>query len=117
MTTAAALLHKLRKFRDEREWGQFHDVARLVRAVAVEAGELLDAVQWLTDEQINTQAIAAPLRDRLVEESADVLLCLLMLSDKLGFNLLEAAAQKMALNAEKYPVAKARGTSRKYDQL
>lgn len=112
-----ALIEKLRAFRDERDWAQFHDVSRLVRAVAVEAGELVETVQWLTDEQINTMARAPALKQRLMEESADVLLYLLLLSDKVGFDLLDAAAKKIDLNAEKYPVAKARGTARKYDQL
>ena len=60
------LLKMLHEFRDERDWNQFHDVGRLIRSVAIEAGELLEAVQWLTDEQISAQAASSPLKQRLL---------------------------------------------------
>jgi len=116
-TTTQQLLDRLRVFRDERDWAQFHDVARLVRSVAIEASELLEAVQWLTDEQIAKGATGEPLKHRLMEEAADVFLYLLLLSDKVGFDLHDAAAAKIESNEQKYPVEKARGTARKYDQL
>lgn len=111
------LLVKLRKFRDDRDWNQFHDVSRLIRSVAIEAGELLETVQWLTDDQITGQASSPPLKQRLMEESADVLLYLLMLADKVGFDLNEAASMKIEKNERKYPRDKARGNARKHDQL
>ena len=110
-----ALRDALRAFAAERDWDQFHSPRNLAAALAVEAAELLEPFQWLTDEQsrdLSTEARAA-----VEQEMADVLLYLVRLADKLGVDLERAARAKMALNAEKYPVDRARGSSRKYDEL
>ena len=104
----------LRACAAERDWDQFHSPRNLAAALAVEAAELLEPFQWLTDEQ--SGALSAEARAAVAQEIADVLLYLVRLADKLGVDLEQAARAKIALNAEKYPVAKARGSSRKYDE-
>jgi NTP pyrophosphatase (non-canonical NTP hydrolase) len=110
-----ALRDELRRFAADRDWEQFHSPKNLAAALAVEAAELLEPFQWLTEEESRrlTPEQAAAVR----EEMADVLLYLVRLADKLGVDLGEAAREKMRRNAEKYPVEKARGSSRKYSEL
>ena len=99
----------LRTFATERDWAQFHSPKNLACALSVEAAELLEHFQWLTEEQSRKQAVAA--------EAADVLLYLLQLCDQLDIDLMAAAHLKLQANAEKYPVDKARGNSKKYTEL
>lgn len=105
----------LRAFAAERDWDQFHSPRNLAAALAVEAAELLEPFQWLTDEQ--SRELSTEARAAVEQEMADVLLYLVRLADKLGVDLEQAARAKIALNAEKYPVEKARGSNRKYDEL
>jgi NTP pyrophosphatase (non-canonical NTP hydrolase) len=106
---------RLAQFADEREWDPFHNPKNLAMALAGEAGELIEHFQWLTfDEAANLSPEA---RREVALEAADVLLFLLRLCDKLGIDLAEAAAEKLELNAKKYPVDKARGRATKYDKL
>ena len=105
----------LRDFAAERDWDQFHSPRNLATALAVEAAELLEPFQWLTDEQ--SRALPPEARAAVEEELADVLLYLVRLADKLDVDLPSAARAKMVRNAGKYPVATSRGTSRKYDAL
>lgn len=109
------LSRALRAFADERDWGPFHTPRNLAAALVVEAGELLEPFQWLTDHQ--SRELPPEQLQAVSEEMADVLLYLVQLSTALGVDLLAAARAKMARNAEKYPVDKARGSSRKYDAL
>jgi NTP pyrophosphatase (non-canonical NTP hydrolase) len=104
-----------RAFAQEREWGQFHTPKNLASALAVEAAELLEHFQWLTEEQSRT--LPDDKRVQVGEEIADVLLYLLQLSDKLQIDVMEAAWRKMRLNAEKYPVDRSRGNIRKYNDI
>jgi dCTP diphosphatase len=112
-TPLEALRADLRRFVEARDWDRFHDAKDLALSLNVEAGELLELFQWreagkpLSDEE----------RRRVAEETADVLLYALLLADKTGFDLVEAARQKLAANAAKYPVEKARGRADKYDRL
>jgi NTP pyrophosphatase (non-canonical NTP hydrolase) len=106
------LIQALRTFAMERDWGQFHSPKNLACALSVEASELLEHFQWLTDAQ--SQALAPDKQQQVATEAADVFLYLLQLCDKLGIDLIAAAQQKMKLNALKYPVATARGSSAKY---
>jgi NTP pyrophosphatase (non-canonical NTP hydrolase) len=110
-----ALRDALRRFAAERDWDQFHSPRNLATALAVEASELLEPFQWLTDEQ--SRALSPETRAAVEQELADVLLYLVRLADKLDIDLERAARAKMTLNAEKYPVEKSRGSSRKYDEL
>jgi len=111
----SALRDRLRQFASDRNWGRFHTPKNLATALNVEAAELLEHFQWLEDgtrDELSPQSQAG-----VREELADVLLYLIMLADKLDVDLVTAAHDKLALNAEKYPVAKARGTSKKYTEL
>jgi dCTP diphosphatase len=107
-----SLRDALRQFAAERDWDQFHSPKNLAIALSVEASELLEHFQWLTE----AQSIALP-PDKLEEvrdEMADVLLYLVRLADKLDVDLVDAAEKKMAKNAQKYPAAKVRGSMKKY---
>ena len=114
-TELNALITTLRQFTDERDWEQFHSPKNLASALAVEAGELLEHFQWQTEAQ--SRAMPPDKVEAVSREMADVFLYLLQLSDALGVDLLRAAEQKIALNAKKYPVERARGNSRKYTEL
>ena len=109
------LRDELRAFAAARDWDQFHSPRNLPTALAVEAAELLEPFQWLTEEQ--SRALPPETRAAVEEEMADVLLYLVRLADKLDVDLAAAARAKIARNGEKYPVEKARGSSRKYDAL
>jgi dCTP diphosphatase len=106
---------RLQRFVDERDWDQFHTPKNLAMALIAEAAELVEHFQWLTPEQ--SSALPAPTRAEVELEIADVLLFLLRLCDKLEIDPVQAAHRKLELNAEKYPVDKARGRATKYDKL
>ena len=102
----------LRKFADERDWDQYHSPKNLASALSVEAAELLERFQWLTEDESRHLPPAELAKVR--QEMADVLNYLVRLADKLDVDLLDAARDKIVLNAQKYPVEKARGSARKY---
>ena len=104
------LRDRLRAFALARDWGQFHSPKNLACALSVEAAELLEHFQWMTEEQSRAPDDAQ--RAKIAHEAADVLLYLIQLADQLGIDLLAAADRKMALNAAKHPVASARGNGR-----
>jgi len=105
----------LRSFAAERDWEQFHTPRNLATALAVEAAELLEPFQWLSEAQ--SLELSPGQRAAIEEEMADVLLYLVRLADRLDVDLERAARAKIARNALRYPVEKARGSSRKYDEL
>ena len=109
------LVDALRAFAAERAWEQFHTPKNLACALSVEAAELLEHFQWLTEAQ--SQALTVGKKAEVAAEAADVFLYLLQLCDKLGIDLIAAAHAKMQVNAEKYPAALARGTAAKYTDL
>lgn len=111
----ADLRERLRQFAAEREWQQFHAPKNLAIALSVEAAELLEHFQWLSEEA-SRELPAADLA-KVRQELADVLLYLVRLADELGVDLAAAARDKIELNARKYPVDKARGSSRKSTDL
>lgn len=106
---------QLEKFAGDRDWRQFHSPKNLASALVVEAGELLEHFQWLSEAQ--SSALGVDQREAVGAEMADILLYLVQLASALGIDLVAAAEAKLKLNELKYPVDKARGTSRKYDQL
>ena len=110
-TPLSALGAALAAFNQARDWGQFHTPRDLAMCVSVEAGELLELFLWKGD------AAALPPAERLREELADVLICLVNLSQKVGVDLMAAAEAKLAKNAAKYPVERARGNATKWDAL
>jgi dCTP diphosphatase len=109
------LTTQLDQFARDRHWQQFHSPKNLASALVVEAGELLEHFQWLTEEQ--SRALSPEKRDAVGAEVADVLLYLIQLAAALGIDPIAAAQAKLKLNAQKYPVDLARGSSKKYDEL
>jgi NTP pyrophosphatase (non-canonical NTP hydrolase) len=109
------LRDRLRVFAAERDWEQFHTPKNLAAALSVEAAELLEHFQWLTDAQ--SASLDPAKKARVAEELADVLLYLVRLADRLDVNLMDAAVAKIAANAAKYPVEKAKGSMRKYTEF
>ncbi|MBL1230408.1 nucleotide pyrophosphohydrolase [Enterococcus sp. BWB1-3] len=106
------LINEINHFRDERDWRQFHHPKDLAISISLEASELLENFQWLTDGealQENTENIR--------QELADVLIYSLMLASDLNLDVKEIIRSKMKLNAIKYPVDKSKGTKEKYTEL
>ena len=109
------LAQQLDRFAGDRDWQQFHSPKNLASALVVEAGELLEHFQWLTEAQ--SRALTPEKRHAVGAEVADVLLYLIQLTSALGIDPIAAARAKLQLNELKYPVDLARGTSKKYDEL
>lgn len=101
--------------RDERNWGQFHTPKELAISLCVESAELLSLMQWKEGEQL-ARAVAEK-RGRVADELADVFHSLLLIASELQIPLGEALEAKLAKDAEKYPVEKAKGKNLKYDEL
>jgi NTP pyrophosphatase (non-canonical NTP hydrolase) len=114
-TGLTQLRDALRQFAADRDWDQFHSPKNLASALAVEAAELLERFQWLTEDE--SRKLSAADLARVREELADVLNYLVRLADKLDVDLLEAARDKIRQNALKYPAEKARGSARKYSEI
>ena len=95
------LQQRLRSFADERDWDQFHSPKNLAMALSVEAAELLEHFQWLT--QLQSRSPDSVERDAVASEIADVQIYLVMLADKLGVDIEKAVYDKLARNAVKYP--------------
>lgn len=98
------LREHLRQFAAERDWAQFHNPKNLAASVAIEAAEILEHFQWLTPEQ--SAALPQAQRAAVAHEIADVLLYLVRLADILGIDPVEAAYEKIVINARKYPVVR-----------
>lgn len=105
----------LRRFAEARDWGRFHSPKNLASALVVEAGELLEPFQWLSED--DSRALPPDKLQAVADEMADVLLYLVQLSSALQVDLLAAARAKLERNALRYPVERARGSARKYDEL
>jgi NTP pyrophosphatase (non-canonical NTP hydrolase) len=112
------LTSQLIEFRDARDWGQFHSLKDLILSLNLEASELLELTQWKSEESFEEEVENdEQMRQHLREECADVFLYLLLIAERAGIDIQRAAAQKIAANNIKYPVAKARGTATKYNKL
>jgi NTP pyrophosphatase (non-canonical NTP hydrolase) len=111
------LTDRLIAFRDERDWRQFHSLKNLMLSLNLEAAELLELAQWKKDDATEAALGDPAFKARLAEETADVLLYLLLICERAGIDPLAAAAAKIETNAAKYPVDKARGNARKYTEL
>lgn len=109
------LAQRLQAFAQARDWGQFHSPKNLASALIVEAGELLEHFQWLTEDQ--SRNLDAAKKQEVAFEMADVLLYLIQMGNELGVDLVEAAQRKVVLNEQKYPVEQAKGSSKKYNEL
>jgi NTP pyrophosphatase (non-canonical NTP hydrolase) len=105
------------RFRDERDWEQFHKPKDLAMGLGIEAAELSELFLWKSETEIELQLADAGKREELADELADVQVFLLYLAHAAGIDLGEAVLAKIEKNARKYPVAKARGSARKYSEL
>jgi NTP pyrophosphatase (non-canonical NTP hydrolase) len=111
MNDLQELLEKLRAFTEARDWEQFHSPKNLAMALIAEAGELVEHFQWLTETESAT--LSRSEREAVALELADVLLYLMMLADRLDVDLGATARQKLALNEQRYPADKVRGSAKK----
>ncbi len=109
------ILNKIKKFRDERDWMQFHDPKNMAISIILEAPELLEHFQWKTKAEVEEHIEKN--RVRVEEEIADIALYLFELADNLDINLLKVMEKKIKENARKYPVDKAKGNAKKYREL
>jgi NTP pyrophosphatase (non-canonical NTP hydrolase) len=107
-----ALQQRLAAFAAERDWEQFHSPKNLAMALAVEAAELVEEFQWLTEAE--SAKLDAERKERVRLELADVLIYLLRLADRLDVDLVRAAEDKITHNERKYPAERVRGDARKY---
>ena len=114
MRDLAELKLRVREFVAERDWDRFHSPKNLAMALSVEASELVELFQWLTEAE--SASLDADGKRRAAEELADVLWFLVRIADRLDIDLLEASETKIAANAKKYPAARVRGLARKYDE-
>ena len=109
MSDINEIIEKLREFNIERDWDQFHNGKDLAVALSIEASELLEAFLWKQPEDAN--------RDKVKEELADVLNYAFQMADRYGFDIKQIMLEKLQKNAEKYPVDKAKGSAKKYNEL
>jgi NTP pyrophosphatase (non-canonical NTP hydrolase) len=103
------ITNELLKFRNERDWEQFHNPKDLALAINIEAGELLEEFLWKKHQDAKI--------DNVKEELADVFAYAFLLAEKFDFDVKEIVLEKIRKNSEKYPVSKAKGTSKKYTEL
>jgi NTP pyrophosphatase (non-canonical NTP hydrolase) len=103
------IIQALLKFRNERDWEQFHNPKDLALAISIESAELLELFLWKKAEDANTEKVK--------EELADIFSFAFLLADKYGFDVKEIVLDKIKTNGEKYPVDKAKGSAKKYNEL
>jgi len=103
------IVEKLLQFRDERDWKQFHNPKDLALAINVEAGELLELFLWKKPEEVK--------KEKVSEELADIFAFAFLLADKYDFDVKEIVIEKLMKNADKYPIEKSKGNSKKYNEL
>ena len=109
MSEFEEIIKELIKFRNARDWEQFHNPKDLAIAINVEAGELLESFLWKNANDANSEKVK--------EELADIFAFAFLLADKYGFDIKQIVLEKIKLNGEKYPVDKAKGTAKKYNEL
>ncbi len=106
---------KIKKFRDDRDWAQFHNHKDVALSLVLEASEVLEHFQWKSPIEVNEYTKTH--KEELADELADVAIYLLELADNLKIDLPEAIKHKMLKNAKKYPIDKAKGRHTKYNKL
>lgn len=109
MSDITQITEALVNFRNQREWKQFHNPKDLALAISVEAAELLELFLWKDAGEAN--------KEKVQEELADVFAFAFLMAERYGFDVKEIILEKMASNNKKYPVEKARGNARKYNEL
>lgn len=116
-TTLSELKGRVLAFAREREWEQFHSPKNLSMALAAEAGELMEHFLWMDSKESIEVSANHSRREKISEELADVIIYALEFANMTGIDVAAAIHTKMAANAQKYPVEKARGSSAKYTEL
>lgn len=106
-----AIVDEINKFRDDRNWRQFHNEKDLAISVSIEASELLELFQWKSAEEGISNL------ERVKEELADVFIYSYMIADNLNLNVDEIIREKLIKNSEKYPVSKSKNSNKKYLDL
>jgi NTP pyrophosphatase (non-canonical NTP hydrolase) len=109
MTDCEEIINKLIEFRNQRDWEQFHNSKDLALAISVEANELLELFLWKQPEDAD--------KEKIKQELADVFAFAFLLAHQQGLNVKEIVLDKIKANAEKYPIDKAKGTAKKYNEL
>jgi NTP pyrophosphatase (non-canonical NTP hydrolase) len=115
MNDIKEITEKIRKFRDERNWMQFHDPKNMAVSIILEASELLEHFQWKTTKEV--EKYARQNLGEIKDEIADIALYLFELADNLDISLVDAMDQKLKKNEKKYPVEKSKGKHTKYNKL
>ena len=115
MEQIKAITERIKKFREERDWTQFHNHKDVALSLVLEAAEVLEHFQWKSPQEVDQHAREC--KDELADELADVAIYLFELADNLKINLPDAIDQKMLKNAKKYPIEKAKGRHTKYNKL
>jgi len=112
MDAIEEIINELIKFRNERDWAQFHDSKNLAVALSIEAAELNELFLWKNSEESeNTD------KEKIKEELADILAFAFLIAEKHGFDVKKIVLDKIKLNKEKYPIEKAKGSAKKYNEL
>ena len=109
MKESKEIIEALLKFRNERDWGQFHNPKDLALAISIESAELLELFLWKKSDDANAEKVK--------EELADIFSFAFLLAEKYGFDVKDIVLEKIKKNGEKYPVNKAKGTAKKYNEL
>lgn len=114
MQDLKAVRDRLRQFAQARDWDQFHSPKNLSMALSVEASELVECFQWLTEDESSN--LSSEQLTAVTDEIADVQLYLVRLADKVGVDIASAIEQKIVKNEAKYPVDQVKGSSKKYTE-
>jgi NTP pyrophosphatase (non-canonical NTP hydrolase) len=109
------VMNKLLEFRDERDWRQFHDPKNLAEAISIESSELMEIFLWSRAEE--SRQVAVEKKTEIAEELADILAFCLLFANETGIDIEQAMLAKIEKNSKKYPVEKAKGSSKKYKDL
>jgi NTP pyrophosphatase (non-canonical NTP hydrolase) len=115
-TTISEIKQKIHTFVSEREWTQYHSAKNLSAAITGEAAELMEIFRWMTDKE-STEAMHGKKAANIRHEIADVMYMLLCLCNAYDIDLSKAIEEKMLINAQHYPVEKAKGNTKKYTDL
>ena len=111
------LNNEIEKIVSERDWDQFHSVKNLAMALSVESSELLEIFQWMTEAQSNSVKDDGKMMERIEDEVADIFVYMMRIMSKTDIDLEKVVLNKLKKNAEKYPVEKSKGNSKKYNDL
>lgn len=111
------LKEKIKKFCDDRDWDQFHNAKDLAIALSIEASELLEIFRWKNEKEVTELFKNEKKKEAIEDEIADILYFLVRMAQRYNLDLSEALDRKMVKNDKKYPIEKAKGSNKKYNEL